>query len=87
MEGFVGEKDFELAAVWSEDPMEVLEDRGHVSMGVGEVMGPGGWDFLMFIEGFWWWNMENAVTEADAGCVNQGFRKWIAETATFLRWK
>lgn len=52
MEDFVGEKDFELAAVWSEDPMEVLEDRGHVSMGVGEVMGPGGWDLLMFIEGF-----------------------------------
>lgn len=51
-EGFVGEKDFELAAVWNEDPVEVLEDRSHVFMGAGEVMVPGGLELLMFIEGF-----------------------------------
>lgn len=44
MEAFVGE-DFELAAVWNEESVEVLEDRGHVSMGAGEVMGPGAFGF------------------------------------------
>lgn len=29
MEAFV-DKDFKLAAVWNEYPVEVLEDRGHV---------------------------------------------------------
>lgn len=31
--------------------MEVLEDRGHVSMGAEGLMGPGGLDLLLFIEG------------------------------------
>lgn len=43
MEGFVGEKDFKLAAVWNEDPVDVLEDGGHVSMGGGR--GDGSWRF------------------------------------------
>lgn len=45
MEGFEGQKDSQLAAVWNEDLEEVLEDRGHVSIRVGEVMGPGGVGF------------------------------------------